>query len=75
MKNIKARQPAVIPEKVRKAILKVLDYSFDDEARHAEECLANGDSIRGHIFVHLVTLHNAVNGQDRKPKDFLELPK
>lgn len=65
--------PQKVPPKVRKAILKVLDYSWADEARHAEETLCSGGDLRGHHFCQLVVLHNFLYGTDKKPKEFLDL--
>jgi hypothetical protein len=44
---------AEMPDTVREAIGKVVDYSLSDELRDYKECERNGNSTENHIFLSL----------------------
>lgn len=54
--------PDQIPADLRETIEQIVDYNWADELAHYREMCKDGEDVSDHVFVHLVTLKNFVDG-------------
>lgn len=61
-----------LPENVRDAIQRVIDYNWHSEQEDANEQLKENGNIDGHTFADLVILRNFLRDQNESPESFLD---
>ncbi len=62
----------VLPRKIRKALMEIIEYSWHDERASFKEHLAEHDGDgSGHIFTYLLQVDNWIHGTNYKWQDHL----
>lgn len=64
---------ADLPDGLRTAMNNLVNYSWDDEMRSAEEFARENGGVEGHVFADLVTVRNFLEGKNDDPMDLLDL--
>jgi hypothetical protein len=64
-------QRSLTPE-IAEAIGNVLEYSWHDELKDAEEMVEENDGFEGHVFNHLVTINNWLSGLNKTPEEYIQ---
>ncbi len=63
------RQNQQVPARVRQAIVKVVDYLYEDEIK---DYLSNRPDTNGHIFLAVATVLNWLDGVNLSPDEYCE---